>query len=67
MQLGIMTDWDVTYMTLGDSTFHVHFILYITAIDHEYEIRQLRTFQRMVENGPSCLPLPNDSFTISHL
>jgi isoleucyl-tRNA synthetase len=54
-QLGIMADWDssqFTYRTLGESYIVVlNFLTHESLIDHEYEIRQLRIFQQMVDKG----------------
>lgn len=63
-KLGIMADWEneaATYRTIGEfcpfpsTTSRLICALFI---DHDYEIRQLEVFQKMVENGPSFLHPP---------
>lgn len=53
-KLGIMADWSSssTYRTLG-MQIHVRSLLIRTQyhLDHSYEIKQLRIFQKMVERG----------------
>ncbi len=54
-QFGIMSGWttDTTYRTLGVSypLYSVRTAHETLLLDHDYEIRQLRIFQKMVERG----------------
>jgi isoleucyl-tRNA synthetase len=72
-ELGIMADWDATdstYRTLGECSLRctsrgrVH-----DPPDHDYEMRQLRIFQKMVERGKLRPPLspPSDAICVSGL
>lgn len=60
-ELGIMADWDgmdSTYRTLGKCSLGCTPVCSrrLTYLDHDYEMRQLRIFQKMVERGkPSPL------------
>lgn len=58
-QLGIMADWspESTYRTLGarDRWPECPSYLISAPLDHSYEMRQLRIFQKMVEKGLQIL------------
>jgi isoleucyl-tRNA synthetase len=67
-ELGIMADWDgmsSTYRTLGKCSLGCTPVCLrsLTYSDHDYEMRQLRIFQNMVERGKPSPSLPRPAET----